>query len=150
MNVEPGAWMVICCYKKASFLFGKRGDWVHKPGCWNFFGGHINPGESPHAAVLRELEEETGLTPKCHDIHTVGGSDCGRLGYANGLREFHYFVLFTDHELVPQLGSEHSDYRWFKPDDLPQDVNRPTAVAIEIGIIEKALMLAEQIFPIQA
>jgi len=32
---------------------------VH-PGCWGFFGGHIEPGESPEAAVQRELVEEIG------------------------------------------------------------------------------------------
>lgn len=34
---------------------------VH-PGCWGFFGGHIEPGESPEAAVQRELVEEIGYT----------------------------------------------------------------------------------------
>ncbi len=32
---------------------------VH-PGCWGFFGGHIEPGESPEVAVQRELIEEIG------------------------------------------------------------------------------------------
>ncbi len=32
---------------------------VH-PGCWGFFGGHIEPGESPEVAVQRELVEEIG------------------------------------------------------------------------------------------
>lgn len=29
-------------------------------GYWGFFGGHLEPGESPEAAVLREVEEEIG------------------------------------------------------------------------------------------
>lgn len=33
------------------------------PGAWGMFGGHIEPGETPEAAVLRELEEEIGLVP---------------------------------------------------------------------------------------
>jgi 8-oxo-dGTP diphosphatase len=33
------------------------------PGCWGFFGGHLDPGESPEAAVKRELLEEIGYTP---------------------------------------------------------------------------------------
>ena len=60
MNREPGAWMVIYCLGTGAFLLGKRGAWMHKAGTWNFFGGHINPGESPEQAVLRELREETG------------------------------------------------------------------------------------------
>jgi 8-oxo-dGTP pyrophosphatase MutT (NUDIX family) len=33
------------------------------PGCWGFFGGHIDPGETPEAAVKRELLEEISYTP---------------------------------------------------------------------------------------
>lgn len=32
---------------------------VH-PGCWGLFGGHLDPGERPEQAVLRELQEEIG------------------------------------------------------------------------------------------
>lgn len=31
-------------------------------GKYNGIGGHLEPGESPHASALRELREETGLT----------------------------------------------------------------------------------------
>jgi 8-oxo-dGTP pyrophosphatase MutT (NUDIX family) len=33
------------------------------PGYWGFFGGHIDPGEAPKAAVMRELLEEISYTP---------------------------------------------------------------------------------------
>jgi 8-oxo-dGTP pyrophosphatase MutT (NUDIX family) len=33
------------------------------PGAWGLFGGHIEPGEDPRDAVLREVEEEIGLVP---------------------------------------------------------------------------------------
>lgn len=32
---------------------------VH-PGCWGLFGGHLDPGERPEQAILRELGEEIG------------------------------------------------------------------------------------------
>lgn len=34
----------------------------HERKTWEFPGGHIEPGESPHAAACRELNEETGAT----------------------------------------------------------------------------------------
>jgi 8-oxo-dGTP pyrophosphatase MutT (NUDIX family) len=33
------------------------------PGCWGFFGGHIDPGETPEEAVKRELLEEISYSP---------------------------------------------------------------------------------------
>lgn len=30
------------------------------PGIWDVVGGHLEPGESPEAALAREIEEETG------------------------------------------------------------------------------------------
>ncbi len=33
------------------------------PGHWGFFGGHMDPGETPRAALVRELAEEISYCP---------------------------------------------------------------------------------------
>ncbi|MBD2461571.1 NUDIX hydrolase [Oscillatoria sp. FACHB-1407] len=33
------------------------------PGHWGFFGGHLDPGETPDTAIWRELAEEIEYTP---------------------------------------------------------------------------------------
>lgn len=33
----------------------------HGAGTWGFPGGHMDPGEYPHIAAIRELQEETGI-----------------------------------------------------------------------------------------
>lgn len=48
----------------------KRPDW--QAGKWNGIGGHIEPGESPKDAMMREFTEECGLRiPNRHWTHTL-------------------------------------------------------------------------------
>ena len=45
------------------FLFQLRDDKpeIVMPGCWGFFGGEVDAGESYERAIVRELDEELGL-----------------------------------------------------------------------------------------
>ena len=42
-------------------LIGQRKDLGHHPLKWEFPGGKVEPGETPHAALIRELQEEVGI-----------------------------------------------------------------------------------------
>ena len=52
-------------YREGNFLLQLRDNipGIAHPGKWAFFGGHIEPGETPEAAVKRELAEEIGYAP---------------------------------------------------------------------------------------
>jgi 8-oxo-dGTP pyrophosphatase MutT (NUDIX family) len=137
-----GAWAIIYCPSRRSLLFGKRSMQVNSPGLWNLFGGRLEPGEVAHKGLLRELREEAGLTPPRNRLIHCGritGADIRSQKYTGALRELDFFLLIAGYELELTLNHEHSTYRWFKHDKLPRNVNPPTAVAMQIGMIQKAL-----------
>ena len=53
-------------HKDDEYLLQLRDDdpSISYPNCWSFFGGEIEPGETPWQALQRELEEEIEWRPK--------------------------------------------------------------------------------------
>ena len=61
MNHEVVAALII---QSQRILLGQRAsDRAFYPGVWDVFGGHIEAGESLEQTLVRELQEELGITP---------------------------------------------------------------------------------------
>ena len=62
----------------AGYLVVRRAYGITKGGFWCFPGGHVEPGETPRAAVRRELAEELGIevvpTERLGSIRVVDGN----------------------------------------------------------------------------
>ena len=133
---QPGAWAVIYCSATGKFLMGKRSSKAHKSARWDLFGGRVDNGERPKAALVRELDEEAGLSIKPRRLDKL--STVSRRSRPGQMpRDMHYYVMKTDREFSPRLNHEHSDFRWFKAKQLPCKFNGPTWIAIKIGLLEK-------------
>ena len=106
------------------FLIMKRSEETSSSGFWTFPGGKIEEDEEKKEAVLRELNEETGLKG---EITESGKSyvSGGELGY---WRIFPFLVEVSED---PDLNSEHSDFSWIKPSELENLETLGTSRALE-------------------
>lgn len=88
------------------------------PGDWGFPAGHLEAGEGPLEAAVRESREETGHAPQSG--LTLLSSEGG-------------FVLFLceDPAFFPLLNEEHDGYVWAAPDELPEPMHPGAAAALE-------------------
>ena len=81
------------------------------PGCWDLVGGHVEPGASPHEAVIRECFEELGV--HVHDPVLIP------MTFNDPTLDVHAFLVTRwDGEPVNAAPDEHDDIRWFCPTDL--------------------------------
>ncbi len=58
--MSPNPVAICILYREGKFLMQLRDDipTILYPGLWGFFGGHMEAGETPEVAVIREIAEE--------------------------------------------------------------------------------------------
>lgn len=112
MRVCVGA-LVIREQEGPRLLLGKRAaSRTAYPGVWDVPGGHCEPGETPEQALVRELQEELGVTPtawrRLAEVCVPDGA-----GREAPLRLHLYAVTAwegTPHNRQP---AEHTEVAWF-------------------------------------
>lgn len=78
-----------------------------------FPGGHIEPGETVVASVIREVQEETGLT-------VSNLQNCGYIQWYNPVKQSQYFVfLFKTGTYTGELkDSAEGNVKWMTLDEM--------------------------------
>ena len=77
---------------------------IHMPAHWALFGGSLDPGETPAAAILREVEEELGFRPPSA---TPLANLALNTAPVERLWAMHFFVVpFTDADLAAMVQTE--------------------------------------------
>lgn len=91
----------------------QRGGHTRCPGSWEAVHGHLEEGEAPEVAAVRELSEETGLdierlynvTVHAFYLHEIATVELAVV-----------FCAFVDSSVPVKLGQEHQAYEWLPLD----------------------------------
>jgi 8-oxo-dGTP diphosphatase len=78
------------------------------PDVWDFPGGHVDEGETPQSALIRELQEELG-------IKAIVPPQVWRVLDGAGQYRLHLFLVRQwSGEIVNADTNEHDDLAWFE------------------------------------
>ena len=83
------------------------------PGVWDVFGGHVEQGESHEESLIRELQEELGITPtRWSYVETITLSET--------LIVHLYSVTEWEGKIENRQFEEHSAIGWFSLEEAAQ------------------------------
>lgn len=122
MKPKRGVWVPVVTgiiKRGGEVLVGQRPEGHTLAGQWEFPGGKIEKGESPEAALKRELNEELGIDADISDICLASTHNYGE----TGIILLFFEVLYWRGEPKP---IHHQALKWIKPRELPQ-LNIPEA-----------------------
>jgi 8-oxo-dGTP diphosphatase len=94
-------------------LIAQRPEGKQLAGLWEFPGGKLEPGEGPEAALVRELQEELGITVRLADLvpHSFA---------SHAYEKFHLLMpLFTCRTWQgTPVALEHAALAWATPREM--------------------------------
>jgi len=112
-----------------------------KPAGWGLPGGSLEPGETEIEAVLRELEEETGIPAESIEIDFLNRDMIyyeAKLDHEEKYGIHWVFVLYAKLKvsadsliLGPEQEADVEKAVWFSPNNLPEGVYRSHRIRIK-------------------
>lgn len=114
-NSKPCASAIVV--QDGKVLLARRGIDPYK-GWWDLPGGFLELGEHPEAGIIRELQEETGLTVRPGKLLGIYMDSYHEPSEATVVMT--YLVETVDAE--PHPASDVVELAWFGPGELPEDI----------------------------
>jgi 8-oxo-dGTP diphosphatase len=109
------------------------------PDHWDTIGGHVEAGESLEDALVREIREETGVTPTAFKLVAIVREPRPDL-YGDALHHI-YAVTSWQGGKPANICDEHTELKWFSIDEMRGLTNivDPSYVSFaELAMTDKA------------
>ncbi|WP_106185603.1 NUDIX hydrolase [Umezawaea tangerina] len=106
-NLVVGA---VVAYKDSVLLLQRSFKEAFLPGMWGIPAGKVNYGETLEEAVLRELEEESGLKGEISGMTGSTWFSSNMKGKSIRSMQVNFLILANDSRVA--LDSSSQDYRW--------------------------------------
>lgn len=116
-NRPPSLGVVALLTRGGALLLERRSD----AGRWGLIGGAVDPEESLHSALVREVAEETGLTLQTYQLFGTFSDPSRTIRYPDGsiIRIITLAYAATiDSDSILRLSAESLELQFFTPDEL--------------------------------
>ncbi len=123
-------------------LHDDRGLWLmhrrplhkHHGGLWEFPGGKVEPGERPREALVREIQEELGLSLASHAVQPVAFAEENETGSTKPI----VIMLYSSSwDGSPVAALEGGEIAWFKPHAIDLLPKPPLDIELSRRLFEK-------------
>ncbi|OMH31162.1 (deoxy)nucleoside triphosphate pyrophosphohydrolase [Tersicoccus sp. Bi-70] len=128
-----GAAVVDDARRPGRLLVARRSAPAALAGLWEFPGGKVEPGESGEDALVRELDEELGITAELHEELPGPSTEGWPL---SGTAAMRVWVATTGDR--PRALQDHDELRWVDLDD-PAAVTALPWIPADLPIVEALL-----------
>jgi 8-oxo-dGTP diphosphatase len=120
-------------------LLGRRANTGWMDGFLCAPGGHIEQGETPSIAMLREIKEELGAGVKLEDIEflCVAARNASPMEYAS----YEFVIRDKNYEFINAEPDKCSELVWVEVDNLPDDIVDDFRLIIQRSLIGKESFL---------
>jgi len=100
---------------------------------WGIPGGSIEPGELVESAAKRETFEETDLAVEEMSLFGVFSGPELYYQYPNGDEVYNVIIVYLSRDWHGEvnLNDEHTEWRWFAANEIPEDVSPPIKPVLE-------------------
>lgn len=113
-------------------LLKRAEDDQNHPAAWDLPGGTADADETAAQTAIREAREECGISAD-FDQH-IG--DLEKIDFTKDRDSNYTTFMLKVSKFKPKLSKEHSDYGWFKLDELPQNIHPGLHITLDALVLE--------------